>query len=394
MITDVTHTGGAGGEPLDRRDEVDGAVLHQVSVDDREGGLEPEHPARGDVPLDVLGLRRVRRVVSGHRVDRPIGQCRAQCLDVLGRPHRRVDLEAAVVGGDDAVVETEVVRGDLGGHAHAALLGLADQLRSLLGRHVRDVEPGTDAGGEDEVAGDHDLLGLVRPAGQTEQRRHPPLVHLGVRGEVGVLAVVHDHGVEPGRVLQRTPHDQRVGDGLAVVGEAVDTGLGAVQFAELGELLAAQPLGDRAHREHVDQADLAATAPDHLGHGSRVADRVGVGHRAQPGVAAGRTGSGTGGDVLGVLEPGLAQVGVQVDEASRDDLAGDVHDRRARVVQTGAHLGDRLAVDEHVGSRLGAGDGVDDPAAAKQDAAHAPPPTVAGVWSAAGASSSPAASSR
>ncbi len=77
----------------------------------------------------------------------------------------------------------------------------------------------------------------------------------------------------------------------------------------------ARPIGHRADRVHVDQPDLLAAVPDVVGDDRAVGDRVGVGHREHRGVAAQSRCRRTGFDVLGVLAAGLAQVGVQVDEA-------------------------------------------------------------------------------
>ena len=75
---------------------------------------------------------------------------------------------------------------------------------------------------------------------------------------------------------------------------------------------------------HVDQPDLLAAVPDVVGDDGAVGDRVGVGHREHRGVAAQSRCSRTGFDVLGVLPAGFTQVGVQVDEAGKQDLIGGV----------------------------------------------------------------------
>ena len=177
-------------------------------------------------------------------------------------------------------------------------------------------------GGEQAVAGDDRLLGDGGPAGQTEAARELALVHLGVLGEPRLLGVLGDHAVERLDVLQRAPHQQRVADALAVVGEHPHARGRVGHRAELGDPLAGQPDGDGADREHVGVARLAPQPPDLLDHAGGVGDRLGVGHRVHGGEAAQRGGVGAGLDGLGVLAAGLAQVGVQVDQAGQGDQPG------------------------------------------------------------------------
>ena len=128
---------------------------------------------------------------------------------------------------------------------------------------------------------------------------------------------------------------------LAVVGEHPDPGRGVGHRAELGEPLARQPDGDRADREDVAVAGLAAQPPDLLDDAGGVGDRVGVGHRVHGGEAAQRRGLGAGLDGLGVLAARLAQVGVQVDQAGQRDQAVGVDDLGAASASSaGADLGD------------------------------------------------------
>ena len=113
--------------------------------------------------------------------------------------------------------------------------------------------------------------------------------------------------------------------------------------------LPCQPDGDRADRVHVDQADLLPAVPDVVGDDRAVGDRVGVGHREHRGVAAQSRCRRTGFDVLGVFAAGLAQVGVQVDEAGQQDLAAGVDDVGiVGIGEVGADLGDLAVVDQHV----------------------------------------------
>ena len=108
------------------------------------------------------------------------------------------------------------------------------------------------------------------------------------------------------------------------------TAPGPDQLAELGELL---PL--LAQRDRADGIDPRLAGPLRLAHDEAdrrlvVGHRIGVGHGADRGEAAGRRGHRAGGDGLEVLLARLAQVHVQVDQPGRDHLAGGVEDRARR----------------------------------------------------------------
>ena len=172
-------------------------------------------------------------------------------------------------------------------------------------------------------------------------------------------------------VLQRPPHQHRVAHASAVVGEHPHPGRRVGHRAQLGQLLAVQADGHRADRAHVAVAGLAAEPPDLLDHAGGVGDRLGVGHRVHGGEPAEGGGRRTALDGLGVLAAGLAQVGVQVDQAGQRDQALGVDDLGARGAEPAADLGDRAVLEQQVGG-LGAEDG----GALDQVAGHSSPPTA------------------
>ncbi len=174
-----------------------------------------------------------------------------------------------------------------------------------------------------------------------------------------------DDAVERLHVLQGAAHDHRVVDALAVVGEDLHSGGRIVHGAELGELLALQADGDGADGLHVAVAGLLAEPPDLLDDTGGVGDREGVGHGVHGGEAADRRGLGAGQDGLGVLAAGLAQVGVEVDEAGQQDLARRLDHGGVAGFEPGADRGDGLAVDEDV-----LGVAAEDLRAADKDLAH------------------------
>ena len=79
-------------------------------------------------------------------------------------------------------------------------------------------------------------------------------------------------------------------------------------------------------------------------------------------------------DRLGVLASGLAQVGVQVDEAGEDEEAGGVEDFRVAGLDAVRDLGHDAVLQQHVGAPVALRGRVDDaPSADQQRPAHASP---------------------
>ncbi|GAA3116509.1 hypothetical protein GCM10017600_41640 [Streptosporangium carneum] len=110
-------------------------------------------------------------------------------------------------------------------------------------------------------------------------------------------------------------------------------------------------------------ARLLAEPPDLLDDAGGVGDRVGVGHGVHRGVAAEGGGAGAGLDGLRVLPAGLAEVGVQVDQARQSDEAPGVD--RLVTAQVLADLRDDAVADQDV-DRLAA----EDPGALDDDGLH------------------------
>ena len=112
------------------------------------------------------------------------------------------------------------------------------------------------------------------------------------------------------------------------------------------ELLAATTLRDAARRHHVTRG-LAAGGEHRRDHGGVVERRLRVRHGHDGGEASEGGGAGAGLDRLGLFVAGLAQVGVQVDEARYDEAAGGVEHGRA--LDAPSHCGDDAPLDEDVG---------------------------------------------
>ena len=161
-----------------------------------------------------------------------------------------------------------------------------------------------------------------------QPHRGRAFVHVAAGAQVQVLAVIDDRQIERLRELHRAPHHARVHHRPAVVGDGDNAG--RFHGADGGQFLAGAAFGDGADREDVDHRAAARPLHDVAGHGGAVVHRLGVGHAADGGEAAGRRGARAGLDGFGVLEARLAQVHVHVDEAGRHDQAGGIEHLRLR----------------------------------------------------------------
>jgi hypothetical protein len=203
--------------------------------------------------------------------------------------------------------------------------------------------------------------------GDAEPGADRALVHRAAGRQRRILLVQGEHPAAQQLVAHRAAQDPGADHGLAVVGEA-QRAL-AAQLGHLGELLAAQPAGDRGH-EAQRHAGLALGL---LAQGAQlrrvVEHRIGVGHRHHGDETAGRRGAGAGVEVLLVLLAGRAQVDVRVDEARQQvaALAVDHLGARRGLERAGrAELGDLAAAHEHVGGAVVALARVEDVGAADQ----------------------------
>ena len=325
--------------------------------DDRESRLQPEHARPRGLPLGVLVLVGVRGVVGRDHVDDALGQGVPHRPRVVRGAQRRVDLVDRVVAGEPGVGEQQVVRRHLRAHAHAGGLRGAQHVDRPGGGHVADVQPRAGLAGQRAVPRDDGLLRGGRPALQPQPGRDGALVGLCAVGEPVVLGVLGDDDVERRGVLQRAAHDQRVVDALPVVAEHPHLRAARGHRAELGELRALQPDGDRADRDDVHQGGVAPEPPHLLDHPGGVGDRVGVGHRVHGGEAAERRGARAGRDGLGVLPARLAQVRVQVDQARQRDQPGGVDDLGTGHREAVADRGDTAVLHQDVGGVLAVGAG-------------------------------------
>ena len=150
--------------------------------------------------------------------------------------------------------------------------------------------------------------------------------------------------------MQRAAHQPGRGDGHAVVGEGDRAGVG--QLAHLGQLLPALASRDRGEEAGRHRRVLPRGLDESAECRGRVDDRIGVRHREDRAVTAGRGGRSAARDGLLVLAAGRAEVDVRVDEGGRKDEPVGLEDAVLVCVDLLGDLGDRPVVDAHLEPRV------------------------------------------
>ena len=261
------------------------------------------------------------------------------------------------------------MRRRFGGHRQSLGLGPPDQLDRAGRGEVQEVHRRPGQAHQGQIPGDHRLLGGGRDAGHAEPARPLALVHGTPGGQGLVLAVLGQGDAESAGVVEGPAHEGPVLNPGPVVGEQPYAEGG--QLGHRGQPHAEAPHGDGPGHQHLGRR--LATELEHLSGRARVVDgRLGVGHghHRRETTEGGRPGARL--DGLGLLAPGLAQVGVQVHQPGGHQAPPGVEDRRPRGQrQVGAHLDDGAGLDPDVGP-AGTAD-VDHRAAADHDLIHASP---------------------
>ena len=234
--------------------------------------------------------------------------------------------------------------------------------------------------GQADVARDHDVLGRRRHAGESQPHRLEPFMHHAADGQLGDLAMLHDHPVEHLGVFEGPTHQVGRGDRRPIIGER-DRPAGD-QLAEFRQLFALASLADGPDRKDVRLPGSLSLEHDELGGGLGVDRGQGVGHAGDGGHPAGQGGTGAGGDGLILLIPGLAEMDVDVDQAGTDDHPPGV-DHDLGLLRAAAHRQDSPPADPEVADLVEPLTRVDDPPAGDLDRRQREPPRrgrPVGAW--------------
>ena len=302
----------AGGHALEHEAEVELARLDEVGVDRRERRLEAGDTERRLLERRVLLVPCVRRVIGGDAGDRAVAEPLEQRLAIVLRAERRVHLAVGVESAHSVVGEAEVVGRDLRADGDPARLRGPNGSHGLPGREMHYMQRSLLICGEFAIAPDHHGLRDRRPAGEAELGGHRTVVHLPVARERRFLLVQRQQPAGNGAVLERALHQPGRDDRAAVVRERRRTE--TCELGHLGQLLPLEPLRDRRHEAGRNDRVLARLLDQGAEHRGRVDDGIGVGHREDCAVAAGRGGGSARRDRLLVLATRHAQVHVRIDE--------------------------------------------------------------------------------
>ncbi len=284
---------------------------------EREQQLEPGRARLGLAERQLLRVVVDRRVVRADRVDRPVGEPRAQALAVALAAERRHDVAVRVEVAEVELREVQVVRAHVAGDRQPLALGHADHLDRLARRQPAEVHAGAGDADELEDRAERDRLGERRDPRQPEPRRDLAVVGDAAFGEMRILRA-QPHGEPEGRrVLQRAPQDLRVGErdlGLRERDAAV-----VAQLGHLGEALALELGGERTDRIDAREVEAGRAPREHLDQPRLVERRIGVGRAGEAGDAAGDRREHLRLERRLVLEARLAQPRREVDQPRRHD---------------------------------------------------------------------------
>ncbi len=179
--------------------------------------------------------------------------------------------------------------------------------------------------------------------------------------------------VEGGHVLEGATHEQRVVHAVPVVAEDPDARGRPCHRADLGELLAPEAERHGADGTHLGVA-VALAEPLHLLHDAcGVGDGRGVRHGVHGREPSSGRRTGAREHRLAGLSPGLAQMGVQVDEAGQGDEPAGVDHALVRLGRERAAGGDETVADADVVDVR-----AEEGGAADQEAGHPSPPVASG----------------
>ena len=238
------------------------------------------------------------------------------------------------------------MRRHFGRGTDAARPGPPQMLDRLERRQMHQVHRLSGLACQVDVAPDHQALAERRPGADAELARHRAGVRMPAACQRRLLAVDRDRAPRHGVVLQGSPHHPGCRHRMPVVGEAGRPGVG--KRAELGELRPGLPL-----REGGEEADRhlrlgLGTCPQSPQERGVVDRRIGVGHREDRAVTAGRGGPRAALDRLLVLAARRPEVDVRIDERRREHQSGSVDDAVPVGVDVDADPADHATVDPHV----------------------------------------------
>ncbi len=162
----------------------------------REEAFQPRGPELGQFERQALGLLVLGKVIGGNAVDGAVSQPRDDRLAVGFAAQRRRKLGEGAVLAHGQLVQSEIGRGGVAGNGETLCLCPAYALDAACRRYVGGVVAPARHAHQRQVAFEHDCLGLVRDAGQTEAGRELARLHDPARGERRFLGVLHDQRVE------------------------------------------------------------------------------------------------------------------------------------------------------------------------------------------------------
>ena len=194
-----------------------------------------------------------------------------------------------------------------------------------------------------------------------QPHRLEPFVHHAADGQLGHLAMLHDHPVEHLGVFA-APGASATAEATGAPSSVKATAPPATSWPSSASSSPLRPLLTAPTGIDVGLPCPLRLEHDELGGRLGVDGRDGVGHAGDRGHAAGQGGARAGGDRLVFFVARLAQMDMNVDQARADDHALGVDDDLGFLVAP-AQRQDPAPADPEVADLVDVLPGVDDPAA-------------------------------
>ena len=164
-----------------------------------------------------------------------------------------------------------------------------------------------------------------------------------------------DDAVKGLDVFERATHQERIVDTLAVIRKDSNVCPRIRHRPDLRECDPSESFGDRADGSHCGVAVVESQRLNLLDNPSRVLNGHGVSHREYGGESTHRRGTSARQNRLALLEPGFAQMSVQIDEARKCLQAA-----RIDGAISGCCLRENTTIDREVGPLSARQSGIDD----------------------------------
>jgi len=257
-----------------------------------------------------------------------------------------------------------MMRHCLGGDMDTRSPRLSDEVDSSAGANMERIEPTTGFGGQIEISGQKALLGQCRKSFQSQAGGNASHVHAAAHKGF-IFAMDHHWTVQMLAGFESRRHDFQIVAAITVIGEPDCPGGGDLSIVD--RTTPQPPHRDRCDRQDPHDrldCDFLVEQRDRFG---RVERWLRIGHTADGGESARGRGRCAGGNGFLLIETGLAEMHVHVDQPRGDDQPGGVDIGFGAACRDLANSSDSAVFEQKIGDAVELGASVYDAAVANRD---------------------------